>query len=194
MKHFLLFTGLLLVGCQEDSKQPISAPHLVRPSSQPPKQYPIYTPDTAAILTNRNLAQLLATIMRDSMVEHRNTSAIPPVISAFLHQNDSLYNEPFAIADYGQRYNAGCTAEKGLPGRQLRYLGVGSNTCLLAYNVGGVGVFTRVLLFETRHNSIVSYWTGILGNQSADKLGIVTQLLHSRDAPWRHYSGHRLML
>ncbi|RSK44746.1 hypothetical protein [Hymenobacter perfusus] len=194
MKHFLLFTGLLLVSCQEAAKQPASAASAVKASSNPPKQYPIYTPDTAAILTNQNLTQLLAAVMRDSVVEHRKANAIPPVISAFLHQNDSLYNEPFAVADYGQRFNAGCTAEKGLPGRQLRYLGVGQSTCLLAYDVGGVGVFTRVLLFEFRHDSIVGYWTGILGNQSADKLGIVNQLLHSRDAPWRRYSGHRLML
>ncbi|RSK50004.1 hypothetical protein [Hymenobacter rigui] len=194
MKRLLIAICMLLAGCQEGTKPPVAVAPVVKPSQNPSKKYPKYLPDTAAILANQNLIKLLAAVMRDTLVEYRKASAIPPVISAFLHQNDSLYNEPFAMADYGHRYNAGCTPEKGLPGRQLRYLGVGQRTCLLAYNVGGVGVFTRVLLFEVRHDSILDYWTGILGNQATNKLGIVTQLLNSKDAPWRHYSGQRLML
>ncbi|MFC4790467.1 hypothetical protein ACFPAF_00075 [Hymenobacter endophyticus] len=186
--------SLFLTGCRDASEQPVSAPDLPQPSLRPRRKHPLYTPDTAAILSNKNLIRLLSAVLRDSLVEYEKASAIPPVILAFLHQNDSLYNQPFALADYGQRYSAGCLVEKDLPRRQLRYLGVGQRTVVLTYNVGGVGVYTRVLLFEIKQNSVVDFWTDYLGNQAADKQGIIAQLLRTKDAEWRQYSKSRLAL
>ncbi|AII53692.1 hypothetical protein [Hymenobacter sp. APR13] len=184
MKHFLLFTGLLLVGCQEGNKQPVSVLHPVTPSSQAPKKYPIYTPDTAAILANQNLVALITKVQQDSLTEHKKASAIPPVISAFLHQNDSLSSEPFAMADYGQRYNATDVILEELPSRQLLYLGVGAQTVVLMYNLGGIGRSQRVLLFETNENRITDFWTGSVSESALDKDSILEELLREKDKHW----------
>ncbi|QIX59886.1 hypothetical protein HER32_01230 [Hymenobacter sp. BT18] len=168
----------------EGIRQPVSATSATKSNPKPLKKYPKYLPDTTAILANQNLMSLIAKVQQDYLVEYRKVSAIPPVVSAFLHQNDSLYREPFAMADYGQRYNATDVIWEELPRRQLLYLGVGTQTVMLVYNLGGEGSSRRVLLFDIHENKITDFWTGYVPNSVLNKNSIVKELLVNKDRRW----------
>ena len=130
-----------------------------------------YVIDTAAVLTNRRLDQLLTEAHQTDLIGYQSATALPPVIAAFLKR---MQRGPVAIADVGQAYKATDVHYGDLPSRQLTYLGIGGNVVLLADNWGGFGVSERVLLFHLKDGEIADFWTGCVKGNRHTKQSSVT--------------------
>ncbi|GAB2785588.1 hypothetical protein HNQ93_002608 [Hymenobacter luteus] len=184
-QHCAVIIGglILLSACHDKSKK--VADTATKPATPAPSQHPAATStktfliDTLAILTNRNLDKLLLQIEQDSLIESRKTRDIPPIIQSFLNQHGS-----FTIADYGQPFNATDNIVEERPNRQLLYLGIGNQTVLMTYYLGGFGLSERVLLFEVKDNNITDFWTGYLNPDAFDKRRIIQVLRANKDKSW----------
>lgn len=179
----IVFVGPLvaLAACQDPapSTQPTSPPEAGQPAAR--KQPAAYRIDTAAVLTNRRLDQLLAEADQTSLTSYQSAKALPPVIAAFLER---AQRELVPIADVGQAYESTDLIMGDLPRRQLTYLGIGGNLVLLAYNLGGYGVSERVLLFQLKNGEIADFWTGYVRGQCHTKEEIVRYLREHKDQKW----------
>ena len=170
-----------LVACQDSapSTRPTTPPAAKQPvASPPPAPFRI---DTAAVLTNRRLDQLLTAADQANLASYQSAKALPPVIAAFLKR---VQREPVAIADVGQAYEATDVDDGRLPSRQLMYLGIGGNVVLLAYNLGGFAVSERVLLFQLKDGEIADFWTGHVEGNCHTKEAIIRYLREHKDQKW----------
>jgi hypothetical protein len=158
---------------------PATVPGAAKPAA--PKKPEAYVIDTAAVLTNRRLDQLLTEAHQTHLVEHQSAKALPPVIAAFLER---VQQEPVPIADVGQAYEATDVHYGDLPSRQLTYLGIGGNVVLLAYNLGGFAVSERVLLFQLKDGEIADFWTGYVKGNRHTKEAIIRCLREHKDQRW----------
>lgn len=179
----IVFAGPLvaLAACQDPapSTRPIVHPEAKQLATR--QQPTAYRIDTAAVLTNRRLDQLLTEADQTSLTSYPSAKALPPVIVAFLER---AQQEPVPIADVGQAYESTDLIMGDLPRRQLTYLGIGGNVVLLAYNLGGYGVSERVLLFHLKDSEIADFWTGYVRGQRHTKAEIVRYLREHKDQKW----------
>jgi|GEM_PF-1353918 len=170
-----------LVSCQDPAPRttPAPAPGAAKPAA--PKRPEAYVIDTAAVLTNRRLDQLLSEVHQTDLIGHQSATALPPVIATFLERTQK---EPVSIADVGEAYESTDLIMDDLPRRQLTYLGIGGNVVLLAYNLGGFGVSERVLLFQLKDGEIVDFWTGSVKGNCHTKEAIIRYLREHKDQRW----------
>lgn len=179
----IVFFGPLVVlaACQDPapSTQPTDTPEAEQPAAR--QQPTAYRIDTAAVLTNRRLDQLLTEVDQTNLTSYQSAKALPPAIATFLEQ---AHQEPAAIADVGQAYESTDVDDGSLPSRQLTYLGIGGDVVLLAYNLGGFGVSERVLLFQLKDGEIADFWTGYVRGQRHTKAEIIRYLREHKDQKW----------
>lgn len=181
-RYSTLFIGglILLSACYDTSKNvatEFTTPALgKKPAATSSKSFII---DTLAVLSNKNIDKLLVQIEQDSLIESQKTSDIPPVIQSFLNQRGA-----FTIADYGQPFNATDNILEERPNRQLLYLGIGNQTVMMVYYLGGFGLSERVLLFEIKDNHITDFWTGHLSQDAFDKQQIIQVLRANKNKKW----------
>jgi len=179
-KAVLTSVLVALTACQESAPSTTLATPPA-PQSATNERRTEYVIDTAAILTNRRLDQLLLEAQRASLVEYRSAKALPPAIVAFL---EKAQGEKMPIADTGAAYEATDVISGELPRRQLTYLGIGSNMVLLAYNLGGFGVSERVLMFQLKDQEITDFWTGYVQGKPNGRAGILDYLRKHKDEQW----------
>ena len=179
----IVFVGPLvaLAACQDPTPntRPMAPPKAAQPVAR--KRPAAYRIDTAAVLTNRRLDQLLTEADQTDLIGYQSATALPPVIAAFLERTQQ---EPVPIADVGGAYQSTDLVMGDLPRRQLTYLGIGGNVVLLAYNLGGFGVSERVLLFQLKDGEIADFWTGSVKGNCHTKEAIIRYLREHKDQRW----------
>jgi hypothetical protein len=177
--------GLLLVllDCEGASHQK-PAPPLSKLSAAPKPQAvrELAALDTAAILGNYRLDHWLAEAQKTPLVAHRSSQALPAGVRSFLER---ITGETFTLANPGEKYQeTDVVYERGLPARQLVYLGVGDSLVLMAYYLGGYGVSERVMLFKMREQKVVDFWTGFVRGKGTTKEHILQYLQEYKDRKW----------
>jgi hypothetical protein len=141
-----------------------------------------YKIDTAAILANRNLDQLISKIDSSKLTTYSNYKSLPRPMRVLL---DDLVGTKFKIADPGEEWQAtDYIVKKGLPDRQFVYLGVGQDIILFAYNLGGIGTSERILIIEFRDSCIKDFWCGGALKDLTDKSQIISHLKANKNEHW----------
>lgn len=113
-----------------------------------------YKIDTAIILLNLNLPDLINGLRNASLTKKSKVAEIPPVIKLFL--NDLIPN--FTMANPNEEWQAGCTSYKNLPQRQLTYLAFGNDYALMADYTGGIAKTGHVLIFKFHAEKVLDFW------------------------------------
>jgi hypothetical protein len=112
-----------------------------------------------------------AHILDSSYTQVRNTDAMPAnVKQAFA----KITGEPsFALANPGQKYQAAdVVVDRELPRRRLVFAGVHGDEWFVQYEVGGIGRYYCVLLFNVNPRKPLFVWggAGVNGAKSLDHL------------------------
>jgi len=113
--------------------------------------------DQQKILKNENLPKLIDKLKISQLQTINDVNRIPTQVLNFLNGVD---NE-FSIANPNDKWNAtDVIADKNLPHRKLLYFGNGKNIALLTYNLGGIGMSTKILIFEFDKEKVTDFWCG----------------------------------
>lgn len=135
---------------------------------------------------NRDFYPLIDVIDNDSLVETNDYQQIPQFIRSFLDSLDDNYPAgKFSIANPGQEWQVGCsqptiidftsgkkmidsvTGEQYIgysikdtivPHKLLNYFGIGDNTALMKFSVGGIARFEEIFLFMVNENRVTGFW------------------------------------
>ena len=109
------------------------------------------------ILANKNLPQLISKLENSELQTENETNKIDGIILEFLQ----AYDSPFSIANPNEKWSAtDVIADKTLPRRKLLYFGKGKNIAVLNYNLGGIGMSTKILIFEFDDEKVTDFWCG----------------------------------
>jgi len=139
-----------------------------------------YVIDSALILSNRNLDNLINKIKESELEEKTNKTEIPKFIFNFI--ND-ITNE-FTIANPNEKWQAGCVVFEDLPRRKLEYFGLGSNVALMTYKSGGRGTSTKILIFHFENDKIIDFWCGNKLKDLKNIDEIIAHLIENKDKKW----------
>lgn len=136
-----------------------------------------YKIDTAKILGNQNLDNLLLEFQNDSFKITNNKKDIPHFIKKEL---DCLVNG-FSIANPGQKYQATDVVLKKLPWRQLVFLAYNDRMLVMTYLKGGIGESRHLLMIKFKSKKIIDLWTGFCLNGMKTKKSIINDIKQNRN-------------
>jgi len=169
----ILFFIFILTGVNLNSEDNIS----IKSVSITDDRYVI---DSALILSNRNLDNLINKIEESELEERTNITQIPKFIFKFI--ND-ITNE-FTIANPNEKWQVGCVVFEELPRRKFEYFGLGSNVALMTYKSGGIGTSTKILIFHFDNDKIIDFWCGNKLKDLKNIDEIIAHLIENKDKKW----------
>ncbi|MGZ4033579.1 MAG: hypothetical protein ACXVPU_10525 [Bacteroidia bacterium] len=117
-----------------------------------------YQLDTNVILNNLNLDQLIVDIENSKMTSYKSKTKIPKQVTKFLKY---ATESNFSIANPGEDWNWGCVGRKRLADRQLTFVALSKDYCVMNYYSGGRGKFRHIVIFKFKNNQIVDFWSGL---------------------------------
>ena len=136
--------------------------------------------DTAKILANQNLDNLLSQFQNDTFKITNNKKDIP----RFIKKQLNCLTHGFSIANPGQPYQATDVVFKKLPWRQLVFLDRNNDMLVMTYLKGGIGLSRHVLFIKFKDKKIIDLWRGNCLNGMDTKEGIINNINQNRNKEW----------
>jgi hypothetical protein len=135
--------------------------------------------DSVKIQRNENLQAFIDALQ----VTEFKTANKKKLIPKFIKRTLNCWTNDFDIANPGRRYqvtDVHIWTIKGLPRRQLTYLGLSDQNIVMTYKKGGFAKGNNILLFKFVNKKITDFWAG--GNADVDsKEEVLYFLTHHRD-------------
>jgi len=116
-----------------------------------------YSINESQILANKNLDFFIDKMEHDKFTVCNDKNAIPKSI---LKQLDCI-TDNFSIVNPGEKFQAGCIAEKNTAKRQLIFLAKSKDIIVMSYATGGFGTSTHFLFIKFSSEKIEDLWTGV---------------------------------
>jgi len=185
MRSLMLILSLLIilpicVNAQSAQKQKIVyAPHNISSIKQTGDSLEV---NQMVILENKNLNAFIADLKKSQIILGRRVKGIPPMVKDFL---SSFSKDKFSIADPGKNWNC-CDGswDETLPNRQLINVGADGKLFIIAYQTGGIGVTTHIILVRYNDDKILDFWVGIGKKDLKTTADILKYLVTNKNKHW----------
>ena len=138
--------------------------------------------DTASILKNKNLDNLISKLEKADLTTFTKTDSIPGFIKVFL---DSCEKPTLRIANKGEPWDATDQITGDYPVRQIIFGGVGQDVALLTYYKGGIGMSERILIFQLENSCITDFWCGGTLDDLTNKEQVIKYIKENKDKKWK---------
>jgi hypothetical protein len=134
--------------------------------------------DTAGILDNQYLPQLIDELTKTKLTIHKTTTGIPSFIMDFLKCSRG---GSFSIANPGENWQVTDVVIGDLPERQLLFFGISDSIGLMTHFTGGMGKVGHILIFKFNNKEITRFWCGVANVDPTDKRQVLESLKRIRD-------------
>ena len=155
----------------------------------------IYKIDTNIAVTNWKKEKLIAIIETENLTDKKTVVEIPNFIKLFLDGTTS--NNTFDIANPDEEWQEGgwvngfdkekkniaqaiSSIAKPFPSKQLIYCGIGKNTALISYYIGGIKKIQNNIIIKFEGEKIVDLWFDHYYSQFGYSLGGTTDFVTSK--------------
>ena len=113
--------------------------------------------DSVVNITHTNILSLTNELKAAKLETVNKKRRIPK----FIRQRLDCWTTKFDIANPNHRYQSGDVVDWRiipLPSRQLTYLGLGENYCVITYKKGGKATSDHILIFRFENKKIANCW------------------------------------